>query len=60
MIDLIGKITVATIQGLLALGGFGALTYMFIKGKVAPEVYIPLVSLMIGFFFRGAKGGGGE
>ena len=57
MADLIGKITVGAIQGLLALAGFGALTYMFIRGKISPEVYVPLVSLMIGFFFRAPKGG---
>ena len=44
----------ASIQGVLSLMGFGALTWMFIKGSVEPNTYVPLVALMIGFWF-GAK-----
>lgn len=55
MLDLIGKISMATVRGLLTLGGFGALTYMFVYGKVPIETYVPLVALMIGFYF-GTRG----
>lgn len=43
------------VQGLLAIVGFGALTYVFIIGKVGGDVYIPLVAVMIAFFYKEVK-----
>ena len=67
MNSIMNRIGKPLVQGLLALGGFGALTYKFIIGDVSSETYVPLISLMIGFFFHAAsqshvnhKSSGGE
>lgn len=57
MLDLIKSITNHTVQGILALGGFGVLSYMFVKGTVTTDTYVPLVALMVGWFFRSATEG---
>ena len=57
MLDLIKNITINTVQGVLALGGFGVLSYMFVNGTVSADTYVPLVALMVGFFFNTARQG---
>jgi len=54
---IISKIGKPLVQGVLALGGFAALTYKFLVGDVPIETYVPLVALMVGFFFNTAKDG---
>lgn len=46
---LLGKVV---IQDLLALLGFGALTWKFLTDAVGVEIYVPIVAVMIGFFFN--------
>ena len=52
MQNLIKSITINTVQSVLALGGFGVLSYMFVTKNVSADTYVPLVALMIGFFFN--------
>lgn len=40
------------IRPILALVGFGSLTFGFIIGGVTEDTYVPIVALMIGYFFR--------
>jgi hypothetical protein len=36
-----------SLRGVIALGGFGALTYAFVAEKMAAEVYVPLTAAIV-------------
>ncbi len=55
MLDLIGKISMATVRGLMALGGFGTVSYLAIEGSVKADDYIKIILVIIGFYF-GTRG----
>jgi len=55
-----------TLRSILTLMGFAALTAAYLYGvfymtnpAVTTEVYMPLVALMVGFWFAERKNGGG-
>ena len=53
--QVLDKIGVLTIQGLLAMGGFGVLCWGFAVDKVPIEALLPLAGAGIGFFFAQRK-----
>jgi hypothetical protein len=55
LMELIGKITTNTVQSVLALGCTGVLSWGFIAKIVPVEVYVPIVTMMIVFFFKTTK-----
>ena len=54
MLNFIKTMSKGTFQGLLTITGFGSLTYAFLMGKVDVNIYLPLVTMMIGYFFGNA------
>jgi hypothetical protein len=48
------------IRPVLTFIGFTAVTYGFIIGRVSGEIYIPIVSMMIAFWFATRKSSSSE
>jgi hypothetical protein len=48
------------IRPILTFIGFCAVTYGFIIGRVSGEIYIPIVSMMIAFWFATRKSASSE
>ena len=55
MMDLVRAI----VMPLLTVGGFGAITYAFLNNVVSVEVYVPMVSMMVAFWFAVKTGENG-
>lgn len=47
------------VRPLLTVGGFSAITVGFLTGRVSVELYLPIVSMMIGYWFAARTPPGG-
>ena len=39
------------IRGLMAIGGFGVLCYLAIDGQIETNAFVPIITLMIGYYY---------
>ena len=52
MLNFIKTMSKGTFQGILTFIGFSTVTWGFIVDRISSETYLPMVGIMLGYFFH--------